>query len=112
MKEVRAYIKPHKLPEVTLALHHVEGLTGMSVVDARGFGRESRSGHHETGEDAFDFVPCVRVEIVCADELVDPIVEAIQKNAHTGLKGDGKVYVCEVQDAIRIGTGERGEDAV
>jgi nitrogen regulatory protein PII len=112
MKEVRAYIKPHKLGEVTLALHDVKGLTGMTVMDSRGFGRAHSRGRHETGDDAFDFVPCVRIEVVCVDELVDLIIETIQKHAHTGLKGDGKIYVYEAQDAVRIGTGERGRDAV
>jgi nitrogen regulatory protein PII len=112
MKEVRAYIQPRKLAEVTLALHGVKGLTGMSVIDARGFGRAHSPGSHETAENAFDYVSCARVEIICADELVDTIIETIQKHAHTGLKGDGKIYVCAVEDAIRIGTGERGKNAV
>lgn len=112
MKEVRAYIKPHKLSEVTLALHHVEGLTGMTVIDARGFGRAHGPGGHETAKDALDHTPCMRVEIVCKEELVEAVVSTIQKHAHTGLKGDGKIYVYEVQDAVRISTGEWGEEAV
>jgi nitrogen regulatory protein PII len=112
MKEVRAYIKPHKLSEVTLALHEVKGLTGMSIVDARGFGRGHGSKRHETGDDAFDYVPCARLEAICCDELVEAVVTTIQRHAHTGLKGDGKIYVYSVQEAVRIGSGERGADAI
>lgn len=112
MKEIKAYIKPHKLIEVTLGLHGVEGLTGMSVIEARGFGRGHRPGDHETAKDAFDYVPCMRIEIVCTDALVDSVIGAIREFAHTGLKGDGKIYVTDVHDAIRIGTGEHGENAV
>ena len=112
MKEVRAYIKPHKLTEVTLALHNVEGLTGMSVIDARGFGRGHSPGGYETAEDALDHIRCTRLEIVCREDLVEAVIATIQEHAHTGLKSDGKIYVYDVNDAVRIGTGERGEDAV
>ncbi|MCL4216193.1 MAG: P-II family nitrogen regulator [Candidatus Hydrogenedentes bacterium] len=112
MKEIRAYIKPHKLSEVTLALHGVDGLTGMSVIDACGFGRRHKPARHEKGEDAFDHVACTKLEIVCSDELANAVVATILKHAHTGLKGDGKIYVYEVQDAIRISTGEHGRSAI
>ena len=113
MRHVIAFIKPHKLSNVTLALHRVEGLTGMSAADVRGFGRGRAQGAPDTfSEGAADFVPRVRVEIVCPDELVDEVVEAIRREAHTGLRGDGKIYVSPVEDAVRISTGERGEAAV
>ena len=112
MKEIKAYIKPHKLIEVTLGLHEVEGLTGMSVIDARGFGRGRASGKRETAKDALDHTACMRIEIVCTDALVDPVIGAIREYAYTGLKGDGKIYVSDIQDAYRISTGERGEVAV
>jgi len=113
MKEIKAYIKPHKLCEVTLALHKVEGLTGMNVVDVRGFGRSrAKDAPHRIVEGPVDFVPYVKIEIVCTEEFVDQIIAAIEENAHTGLRGDGKIYVSDVEHAVRITTGERGEIAV
>jgi len=113
MKEIKAYIKPHKLSAVTLALREIEGLSGMSVVDVRGFGR-CKTGKEGRGvaEGLVDYVPHVKIEIVCRDELVDPIASVIEKTAHTGLHGDGKIYISSVETAIRIETGERGEEAV
>ncbi len=113
MKEITAYIKPHKLSEVTLALHQVEDLTGMSVVDVRGFGRtRTTDAHHRTIDDLEDYIPHSKIEIICKDELVEKIISTIEKAAHTGLHGDGKIYVSDVKNAIRISTGERGEKAV
>lgn len=112
MKEIKAYIKPHKLADVTRALHKVEGLTGMSVFDARGFGRgRAKDSPHRIVDDLVDFIPHVRIEIVCMDELVDEVISAIQNEAHTGLRGDGKIYVIPVEEAVRISTGERGDTA-
>ena len=110
MKHIIAYIQPHKLSPVTMALHKIKGLTGLSVMDIRGFGRGR--GHPTTEEQLYDFVPHVKIEIVCLDELVDEIVSTIQHNAHTGLRGDGKIYVSSVEETVRISTGERGEIAV
>ena len=113
MKEIKAYIKPHKLPKVTLALHKVSGLSGMSVMDVRGFGRgRAKDAPHRIVEDLVDYIPHVKIEIICSDEAVDEIVAVIEKIAHTGLKGDGKIYISRVENAIRIQTGERGEAAV
>ena len=113
MKEIKAYIKPHKLSKVTMALHKVEGLTGMSVVDVRGFGRgKAKDAPHRIVEDLVDYVPHVKIEIVCTDDVVEKIVSVIEKTAHTGLRGDGKIYVLTIDDAVRIQTGERGEAAV
>jgi nitrogen regulatory protein PII len=113
MKRIIAFIKPHKLSDVTLALHRVEGLTGMSAVDVRGFGRGRATGvPHTIAEDLVDYVPHVRLDAVCLDEIVEEVVETIRREAHTGLRGDGKIYVAPVEDAVRISTGERGEAAV
>ena len=113
MKEIKAYIKPHKLSKVTMALHKVEGLTGMSVVDVRGFGRgKAKNAPDRIVEDLVDYVPHVKSEIVCKDDMVEEIVSVIKDAAHTGLKGDGKIYISTIDDAIRIQTGERGEAAV
>jgi len=106
MKEIKAYIKPHKLSQVTLALHNVEWLTGMSVVDVRGFGRSR-------GQDKLvDHVPHVKIEVVCADDRVEEVISTIEGAAHTGLRGDGKIYVSSVETAVRIETGERGDGAM
>ncbi|RKY91679.1 MAG: P-II family nitrogen regulator [Ignavibacteriae bacterium] len=113
MKHIIAYIKPHKLSKLTLALQKVEGLTGMSALDIRGLGRgRDKDDPHRTEEDLMDYVPHVKFEIFCKDELLEEIVSIIQTVAHTGLRGDGKIYICGVSDAIRISTGERGEAAV
>ena len=112
MKEIKAYIKPHKLSAVTLALHGIEGLTGMSLTEVRGFGRSrAKNTPHRLTDDLDDYVPHVKIEIVCADELVETIVSVIQKAAHTGLRGDGKIYISPVEDALRIQTSERGQNA-
>ncbi len=111
MKHIIAYIKPHKLSEVTLALHKVEGLTGMTVLDVKGFGR-GRKGKTSLEEQLYDFVPHVKIEIFCVDELVEEITTTIEKAAHTGLRGDGKIYICDAHEAVRISSGERGEIAI
>lgn len=113
MKKITAYIKPHKLSAVTLALHEVEGMTGMSVTDARGFGRgRAKEAPHTVREDLVDFIPAVKLEIVCHDALIEEIIETIRREAHTGLRGDGKIYVASIEDAMRISTGERGLGAI
>jgi len=112
MKEIKAYIKPHRLQDVAMALHKVEGLTGMSVVDIRGFGRGLKDEARSRAEGLMDFVPHVKIEITCLDGLVDEVVSVIEKTSHTGLRGDGKIYVSNVETAVRIETGERGDSAV
>lgn len=113
MKEIRAYIKKHKLSDVTLALHKVESLTGMSVTDVRGFGRgRAEDSPDRITEELVGFIPCVKLEITCQDDLVDQVVFTIQQAAHTGLRGDGKIYVSPVETAMRISTGEQGEAAI
>ena len=112
MKKVEAIIKPFKLDEVKDALHEV-GLTGITVVEAKGFGRQK--GHTELyrgAEYVVDFLPKVKIEIVLDDGLVERAIEAIQRAAHTGRIGDGKIFVTPVEEAIRIRTGERGVEAV
>jgi nitrogen regulatory protein P-II 1 len=112
MKKIEAIIKPFKLDEVKEALHEV-GLQGITVTEAKGFGRQK--GHTELyrgAEYVVDFLPKVKIEIVMDDNMLDRAIEAIQKAAHTGRIGDGKIFVYSVEDAIRIRTGERGIDAV
>ena len=112
MKKVEAIIKPFKLDEVTAALHEI-GVQGMTVIEAKGFGRQK--GHTELyrgAEYQIDFVPKVIVEIVMDDALVERAVEAIQHAARTDKIGDGKIFVSTVNEAIRIRTGEKGSDAI
>jgi len=113
MKEIKAYIKPHKLPAVSQALHKINGLSGMSVTRVYGFGRSRAKGNREKVViDTVEYNPHLKIEIVCAEELVEPVIQAIFTSAHTGTRGDGKIYVSSVEEAIRISTGERGEAAV
>jgi nitrogen regulatory protein P-II 1 len=112
MKKIEAVIKPFKLDEVKEALHEV-GLQGITVLEAKGFGRQK--GHTELyrgAEYVVDFLPKVKLEIICSDDLVDRAVEAIINAARTGRIGDGKIFVSPVEEVIRIRTGERGDSAV
>ncbi len=113
MNQVIAYIKPHKLENVMLALHKIKGLTGISLIDIRGCGRSRKENSDEIfDEDNFGLVYRVKLEIACLEDVSKEVVEAIRKSAHTGLKGDGKIYVLPVLDAVRISTGETGTMAV
>jgi nitrogen regulatory protein P-II 1 len=112
MKKIEAIIKPFKLDEVKDALHEI-GLQGLTVIEAKGFGRQK--GHTELyrgAEYVVDFLPKVKIEVICADDMLERAVEAIQAAARTGRIGDGKIFVSDVAEVIRIRTGERGEDAV
>jgi nitrogen regulatory protein P-II 1 len=112
MKLVIAYIKPFKLEQVGEALKSV-GVTGMSVSDISGFGRQhGQTEVYRGAEYEVDFVPKVRLEILVDDDLASVAVDAIEKSAHTGEIGDGKIVVVPVYDAVRIRTGERGADAI
>ena len=111
MKLIKAIIKPFKLEEVKDALSEI-GVEGMTVSEVKGFGRQK--GHTEIyrgSEYTVDFLPKVKVEIVVSDELVSKTVDAVSGAAKTGKIGDGKVFVIPVEDAIRIRTGENGEEA-
>ena len=112
MKKVEAVVKPFKLDEVREALSDI-GVTGLTVMEVKGFGRQK--GHTELyrgAEYVVDFLPKVKVEVVVADALLERAIEAIIKAARTGKIGDGKIFVTNVEQAVRIRTGESGEDAV
>jgi len=112
MKKIEAVIKPFKLDEVKEALHEI-GLQGITVLEAKGFGRQK--GHTELyrgAEYVVDFLPKVKIEVVLEDDQVERAVEAIQRAAHTGRIGDGKIFITNVEEAIRIRTGERGSEAI
>ena len=112
MKKIEAIIKPFKLDEVKDALHEI-GLQGITVTEAKGFGRQR--GHTELyrgAEYVVDFLPKVKIEIVLEEGQVERAVEAIQHAARTGRIGDGKIFITAVEEVIRIRTGERGPDAI
>ena len=112
MKKIEATIKPFKLDEVKEALQDI-GVQGLSVVEVKGFGRQK--GHTELyrgAEYVVDFLPKVKIEVVLADDLVDSAIEAICNAAKTDKIGDGKIFVSTVEQAVRIRTGETGDDAI
>jgi nitrogen regulatory protein P-II 1 len=112
MKKVEAIIKPFKLDEVKEALGEV-GVQGMTVTEVKGFGRTGGKREVYRGSAyVVDFVPKVKVEVVVPESLVVQVLDAVEKAAHTGRIGDGKIFVTPVEEAVRIRTGERGEDAI
>jgi nitrogen regulatory protein P-II 1 len=113
MQEIKAYIKHRKLEAVTLALHRVQGVTGMSVSHVVGFGRSKvNTSAANPIEGAGDFVKHVKVEIVCHDQYVDEVVRVLKAEAHTGLRGDGRIFVSDVNRAIRIEDGAEDSTVV
>ena len=112
MNKIEAIIKPFKLDEVREALSEM-GITGLTVTEVKGFGRQK--GHTELyrgAEYVVDFLPKVKVEAAIRDDLVDQVIETIEKSASTGKIGDGKIFVFDVEQVIRIRTGETGEEAL
>ena len=112
MKLVEAIIKPFKLDEVKDALNDI-GIEGITVSEVKGFGRQK--GHTELyrgAEYVVDFIPKIKLEIAITDDLVPKVVEAIQTAAKTGRIGDGKIFIIPLEEALRIRTGEKGDDAI
>lgn len=112
MKKIEAVIKPFKLDEVKDALQEL-GLHGMTVVEAKGFGRQR--GHTELyrgAEYVVDFLPKLKIEIIVSDDMAEEAVSVITKTAQTGKIGDGKIFLSTIDDVVRIRTGERGNSAV
>jgi nitrogen regulatory protein P-II 1 len=112
MKKVEAIVRPHLLDAVKTALQEV-GIVGMTVSEVKGFGRQK--GHTETyrgSEYKVDFLPKVKIEVVLPDDLVEKAIEAVLASAKTGKFGDGKVFITDLSGAVRIRTGERGEEAL
>ena len=112
MKKIEAIIKPFKLDEVKDALQEID-VQGITVSEVKGYGRQK--GHTELyrgAEYVVDFVPKIKLETVVEDERVEQVIETIVQTAHTGKIGDGKIFVAPIDDAVRIRTGERGEDAI
>ena len=112
MKKIEAIIKPFKLDEVKEALQEL-GLQGMTVVEAKGFGRQKgQTELYRGAEYVVDFLPKIKIEVVVADDQLSRAVEAIQTAARTGRIGDGKIFVSEIIEVIRIRTGETGPEAI
>src|SRR3989304_9984598 len=112
MKKIEAIIKPFKLDEVKDALSQI-GIKGNTVTEVKGFGRQK--GHPELyrgAEYVVDFLPKIKLEIIVPDDLVPQVVETVEKSARTGRIGDGKIFVTNVEEVVRIRTGERGHDAI
>lgn len=112
MKLITAFIKPFKLDEVKAAIQEI-GVKGLSVTEVKGFGRQK--GHTELyrgSEYHTDFIPKIRLDMVVSESLLSQAIEAIRSNAQTGKIGDGKIFVCPVEQAIRIRTGEDGDEAL
>ena len=112
MKKIEAIIKPFKLDEVKNSLALI-GIQGLTVYEAKGFGRQK--GHTELyrgAEYIVDFLPKVKIEIIVDDELLDSAIDCIEQSAKTGRIGDGKIFVSSIEQAIRIRTGEKGNDAI
>ena len=111
MKKIEAIIRPHKLDDVRKALG--DRISGMSVTEIKGFGRQR--GHSEVyrgTEYKVDFVPKIRLDIVCRDEDVEYLIQTLIDGAYTGKVGDGKIFIHDVQQAVRVRTGERGEEVI
>ncbi len=112
MKKIEAIIKPFKLDDVKEALSDI-GIQGMTVSETKGYGRQK--GHKEVyrgAEYAVDFVPKLKLEIVVDDDMLEQVIDTIVKTAYTGKIGDGKIFIHDIVDAVRIRTGERGKSAL
>jgi nitrogen regulatory protein P-II 1 len=113
MKEIKAIIRPFKLLEVTEALQKIERLPGVTVSEIKGFGKgRAKNAQDKTVYEMVELVPRVKLEVVVTDEMVDEVINVIQKYSHTGNTGDGKIFVTEVANVVRIRTNEQGESAI
>jgi len=113
MKLAVAYVRPLMLEHVVLALNDIALLGGVSISDVRGFGRgRAVNAPDRIAEGALTLMPRTRVEVACMEATVDAVVATIERNGHTGRRGDGKIYVLDLEQAVRISTGERGEAAI
>lgn len=113
MKEIKAIIQPFMLTKVIEALHQIEGLPGVTISEIKGFGRtKAKDAKDKITEGLLEFVQKIKLEIVVKDEMAEKVVGIIQKNAHTGNPGDGKIFVYGVEEIVRIRTNEKGKEAV
>jgi nitrogen regulatory protein P-II 1 len=113
MKEIKAIIRPVKLLEVTEELQKIEGLPGVTISEIKGFGRNrAKNSKDKIVYEMVDLIPRIKLEVVVNNEMTDDVVNTIQRAAHTGNTGDGKIFVVNVEDVIKIRTNERGKNAI
>jgi nitrogen regulatory protein P-II 1 len=113
MKEIKAIIRPSKLLEVTEELHEIDGLPGVTISEIKGFGKgRAKKAADKVVYEMVEFMPRIQLEVVVKDEMVAEVINVIQKYAHTGNTGDGKIFVSTVDDIVKIRTNERGSDAI
>ncbi len=113
MKEIKAIIQPFMLTRVVTALHKIEGLPGITISEIKGFGKTRGNKEKELSDEGiYEFIQKNKIEIVVQDDLAETVVNSIQENAHTGNPGDGKIFVLDVENVVKIRTNERGKEAV
>jgi nitrogen regulatory protein P-II 1 len=113
MKEIKAIIRPFRLLDVTEALQNIEGLPGVTVSEIKGFGKSrAKNAKDKVTYELVEFIPRIKLEIVVADEMAEEVINVIQKYAHTGNTGDGKIFILDVENVVKIRTNERGNEAV
>jgi nitrogen regulatory protein P-II 1 len=113
MKEIKAIIRPFRLREVTEELHKIDGLPGVTVSEIKGFGKSrARNAKDKIVYEMVEFIPRIIIEVVVNDEMADEVINVIQKVAHTGNTGDGKIFVIPVEETVKIRTNARGRDAI
>ena len=113
MKEIKAIIRPFKLLDVAEALKEIEGLPGVTVSEIKGFGKgRAKNAKDKIVYEMVEFIPRIQLEVVVDDAMVGAVVDVIQKFAHTGNTGDGKIFVFNVEETVKIRTNEKGIDAI
>ncbi|MFH0989622.1 MAG: P-II family nitrogen regulator [bacterium] len=113
MKEIKAILRPFKLLEVTEALQEIEGLPGVTVSEIKGFGKgRAKKAKDKIVYEMVELIPRIKIEVVVSDEMADEVVSVIQKCSHTGNTGDGKIFILNVEEVIKIRTNERGKGAI
>jgi nitrogen regulatory protein P-II 1 len=113
MKEIKAIIRPSKLLEVTEELHRIEGLPGVTVSEIKGFGKgRAKKAKDKVVYEMVEFIPRIKLEVVVDDEMVNEVVDVIQRISYTGNTGDGKIFVANVEEVVKIRTNERGRHAI
>jgi len=113
MKEIKAIIRPFKLDNVVSELHKIEGLPGLTVSEVKGFGRTKAKGASDSFQEGLhDYIKRVKIELVVKSDIVGKVIDVIRETAFTGNTGDGKIFVIDVSNTVRIRTNERGEEAI
>jgi nitrogen regulatory protein P-II 1 len=113
MKEIKAIIRPSRLLDVTEELRRIEGLPGVTVAEIKGFGKgRARNAKDKIVYEMVELIPRIQLAVVVNDEMTDEVVNAIQRVSHTGNTGDGKIFVINVEEVVKIRTNERGKDAI